>query len=393
MPTFSSLPNEIILTTWGFVDEPEDIESFALVSKQVYSLSVPFVREHAGMKSLYPTISIDVDGEPDGAYDVLQRLIHNPRYAFYIHEALIEDWTTSSDRRSVSSASLSPERIAEYDGAVRCSFYVPPSEKEDWIREIKKGNPDPIVALVIMRLTKLRYLRLVYPQSGGKKYLLETLERMTLSPVGASIPGPSVIQNGPNGGNISMFKKPSPFVNITKIEMNLGRIRPNVLSNLLRATKNLKSFAFTPTDQTPFNFRRLTRELSRCAGGSLRKLDLHDYEESHRCIGRLTGFQNLVKLSINMSLLLGRGGRRIADVLPPSVEELFLYLGDSAEPVEVEEAVDQVVQCKVERCPGLHTFWVESVDTVEMDDEEESQLVEKLAEVGVEFNMGEYSNL
>ena len=47
----------------------------------------------------------------------------------------------------------------------------------------------------------------------------------------------------------------------------------------------------------------------------------------------------------------------------------------------------------MERCPRLDTFWVETVDLVEMDEEEESQLKEKLAEVGIEFDMGEYSNL
>ena len=396
MPTFSDLPNELVLITWGFVDEPEDIESFALVSKRVYSLSTPFVQKHARMKTSDPTIIIDVDTEPDGPYDLLERYLHNPRLVFYIHEALIDDYRTDESQRNVSLASLSPERIAEFESAVRCSFYVPPSEKDDWVREIKEGNPDPIIALIVMRLTKLRKLRLVYPYTGGNSYLLGTLKRMTLSPDGASNPGSSVTQNGPNGGSQLFSRRYSPFLKINRIEMNLGEIELEVLSKLLRGIENLKSFAFTPTSGTTLAFRQITRELLRCSRSSLNKLVLHDDYESQRYMGHLTGFQNLVEVSISACLLLGREDEqsmRLADALPTSIQKLNLYLGDAAEPDEVEDVIDQVVECKMERCPSLVTFWIEMVDLVEMDDEEEIQLKEKCAEVGIKFEMGEYSNL
>ena len=396
MPKFSDLPNELVAITWGFVDEPEDIESFALVSKNVYSLSTPFVQEHARLKHLLPTIIIDVEADPNEPYELLEQLLRDPRLAFYIHEALIEDWRTRGNQQNVSPTTLSPARIAEFESAVRCSFYVPPSEKDEWIRAIKEGNPDPIVALIIMRLTKLRQLRLVYPYTGGNTYLLGTLKRMTLSPDGASNPGSLVTQIGLDGGSQFLFKRPSPFLNINEIEMNLGGINMGVLAKLLQGVKELESFAFTSSSKTTFDFRRLNRELLRCSRGSLNRLALHDDSESQRYMGRLTGFQNLEEVKINASLLLGRDdeqSRRLADALPTSIQELSLYLGDTAEPDEVEDVVDQVIECKMERCPRLDTLWVETVDLVEMDEEEESQLKEKLAEVGIEFDMGEYSNL
>ena len=396
MPTFSDLPDELVLITWGFVDEPEDIESFALVSKRIYRLSTPFVQGHARMKTSDPTIIIDLEEEPSGPYDLLERYLHNPRLAFYIHGALIDDYRRDESQRNVSLASLSPERIAEFESAVRCSFYVPPSEKDDWVREIKGGDPDPIVALIVMRLTKLRYLRLVYPYTGGNDYLLETLKRMTLSPDGASNLGSSVTQIEPDGGSQVIFRKRSPFLKINKIEMNLGEIELKVLSKLLRGIENLKSFAFTPTSGTTLAFRELKDELLKCSRSSLNKLVLHDDSESQRYMGHLTGFQNLVEVSISACLLLGREDEqtmRLADALPASIQKLNLYLGDAAEPDEVEDVIDQVLECKMGRCPSLVTFWIEMVDPVEMDDEEEIQLKEKCAEVGIKFEMGEYSNL
>ena len=408
MPTFSDLPNELIAITWGFVDEPEDIESFALVSKRVYSQSTPFVQEHARYKTSLPTIFIDVDTEPSGPYELLERYLHVPRLAFYVHEALINDYRTPGSQQNVSPASLSPERMAKFESAVRCSSYVPPSEKDDWVREIKEGNPDPIIALIIMRLTKLRHLRLVYPYTRGNGYLLGTLKRMTLSPDRASNPGSSVTKIGPDGGSQVIFKKPWPFLHINEIVMDLGGIEPLVLFKLLPGLKELKSFVFISLFDTTFEFfGRLHRELLRCYRGSLQKLSLYDASGVLRYMGSLTGFQNLTELNISINLLLGfplGGGdeerRRLVDALPTSIQRLRLHLGDTAGSAQVEDMIDQVVECKLERCQWLDAFWIETVDLVQMDDEEEIQWKEmldefggkyKMAEVGIEFRMGEYS--
>ena len=382
MPTFSDLPNELVAMTWGFVDEPEDIESFALVTKRIYRISKPFVDEHERMKRLLPTISIDLETEPEGPHELLERLLHHPRLAFYIHEAQIEDWSMPGYVPNVSLDSLTPERVAEFENAVRGSFFVPPSEKEGWVRTIKEGNPDPIIALIMMRLTKLRKLRLVYPYTGGSPFLLGTLERMTCA-----------IDGGDNS-QIS-FKKPSPFRYIKELEINLGGIQTDILCKILQGVKRLETFAFTPGSSPTFDFRLLNRALLRCSRDSLQKLILHSDSSSQRYIGRLTGFHHLEELSLNIDFLLGHQEaqqRRLKHVLPASVRELSLYMEDTAEPDEVEDVVDQLVECKMERCPRLETVWVEMVDMVEMDEEEESQLKEKLAEVGVEFDMGEYSN-
>ena len=386
--------------TWGFVDEPKDIESFALVSKWVYSLSTRFVREHARLKRLLPTFSIQVETDPNGPHEVLELLLQNPRLGLYVHKALIEDWRVPGSERNISVASLSPERIVEFESAVRCSPYIPPSEEERWVRKIKKGNPDPIVALIMMRLTRLRQLRLVYPYTGGNVYLNTTLKRMTLVPDGANNLGPSAEQSEPGDGSQTRFeRRPSSFCNIKEMEMNLGGIKMKVLSKLLQGVKDLESFSFTSSPGTTFDFPRLNRALLRCSRASLQKLILHDDTESQLYLGPLIGFHNLVELKVNVSFLLGchdEPQKRLIHTLPKCLQVLSLYLGETARLEEVEDVANQVVECKMEQCPRLERLWVEMMDPEEMDEEEACQLMEyvvdKLAEVVVQLDMGLYSN-
>ena len=393
MPTFQDLPMELVAMTWGFVDEPEDIESFALVSKNVHTMSKPFLQEHARLKRLAPKVSIDVGTEPNGPREVLEQLLKTPRLALYVRKALVEDWRTHRSERNTSVKPLSPERRAKFESAVRCSSHIPPSEKDDWVREIKRGNPDPIIALIMMRLTKLRHLGLVYPHNGGNAYLFTALKQMALAPDGANNLGSSVTRTGPNGGSQASIKPPSPFCKIKEMEIILGSLEMDMLSSLLQGVKNLESLDISSLLNTNFDYHRLNRELLQCSRETLQKLVLHDETESQRFMGRLTGFQNLVKLSVNASLLLSREDeqrRRLVDMLPTSIQALTLYLGDTAGPHEVEEVVNQVFECKMECCQRLQTFWIEMENPVEMDEEEKIRLKERLAEVGIGFEVGEY---
>lgn len=56
MAIFSDLANELIIGIWEYVLDPEDVESFALVSKRIYGLSSPFLLEHARLKRQFSEI-------------------------------------------------------------------------------------------------------------------------------------------------------------------------------------------------------------------------------------------------------------------------------------------------------------------------------------------------
>ena len=77
--------------------------------------------------------------------------------------------------------------------------------------------------------------------------------------------------------------------------------------------------------------------------------------------------------------------------LPRSIQTFSLFLGNIVEPDELEDVVNQVIECKTNRCLGLNTFRVETVGFIEIDNKEINQLEKKLAEVGISFGMDEYS--
>ena len=145
---------------------------------------------------------------------------------------------------------------------------------------------------------------------GRIRYLLETLKRMTLAPDGGNNMGSSVTVS---------FKRPSPFRHIKELEKNLGDIKMSVLSKLLQGVKRLKTFDFTSSADTTFDFNRLNRELLKYSQGPLQKLVLHD-DSARKCyMGHLTGCKDERR-------------RRLADALLMSIQEItqLLFCGHLA---------------------------------------------------------------
>ena len=84
MATFSNLPNEILLEIWSHIPQPEDIESFASVSKNVYAISYRFLRDHRRLKHKFSTFNNGGRDSKVSLAGLLREVIINPRVALYV---------------------------------------------------------------------------------------------------------------------------------------------------------------------------------------------------------------------------------------------------------------------------------------------------------------------
>ena len=89
MASFNQLPNEIIIQIRDFVIEPQDIESFALVSKRTHVFSTPYVDEHAFLRLLFSRIRISPTNR---SADLFVQTFQDPRAKFYFRDLQTEKW-------------------------------------------------------------------------------------------------------------------------------------------------------------------------------------------------------------------------------------------------------------------------------------------------------------
>lgn len=178
MAMFSDLPNELIIGIWGFVIEPDDVESFALVSKRIYGLSSQFVDEHVSLKQQYSKICFSYRKRNYGPADLLEKILLDTRIAFYISSLEIDQMRPQLEEQTTRQA-YCKDTMALFEGVVRASPLITGSEVEDWITDVRKGYEYPIIALVIMRLTKIKEFDLWESKRDEGRYLLRTLERIT----------------------------------------------------------------------------------------------------------------------------------------------------------------------------------------------------------------------
>ena len=89
MATFSQLPNEIIIQIWDFVIDPEDVKSFALVSKKIHSFSLPYVDEQACFRMLLSSIRISPTSR---SADLFCQMFQDPRAKFHLRDLQTEKW-------------------------------------------------------------------------------------------------------------------------------------------------------------------------------------------------------------------------------------------------------------------------------------------------------------
>lgn len=389
MAVFSDLPNELIIIIWGYVIEPESVESFALVSKRVHGLAAPFVREHAILNLRYSQIWHSMARWR--AADLLETILLNPRISLYMNEFRIVDWATRREEQYNSPLEPYPGgTMRNFEDAVRSSPFIPHSEVEQWIKAIKEGDESPVLALILMQFGKLKVFEILKSSHRSDQFILETLDRMAQSPA-AIHPRPSMVGSEFNTSNQVDFSQPSSCSEMGCLKLFLSDIDLEQLSRLLRGTRGLNSFSFIGNANCSIEPSQICNELLASSQHSLVELRLETLyglsKASTSYMGDITRFEKLAVLETHFDLLFCHKDETchgLADVLPMSIERITLSSIAAMCSKVLKEVVLQMVKSKTNRLPNLTALefkWLE--ENQWCHPELLIELKEKSAEVGV----------
>lgn len=375
--------------------EPEDVESFALVSKRVYSVSKPFMMEHMRLKNQFSSIVFSWATLDNRPVELLKQILRNPRITFYIRQLQVHNWGAEPVVHMISLANFE-DTMAVFENAIQHSNFVTPSEVEDWIRQVRGGNEDPVLALIIMRLIKLRSLSISALCPRADDYLLRTLDRiMHFSEAGID-QEPSIAGTEADGRSQLISRRPSILFSVYHLEMNECDIDLDLLSRLLQSIPELISFDFRSNEDQDPQILQIHNELFKFSKHSLQRLVLFNNSDEQNNMLDIACFEKLTHLSTELVILLGNGNescRSFADVLPVSIREVMLRSWEPVcnEPLRVEPlSIDlikrlalQMVECKTKRLPNLKALTFEGSFLEVGFQEDLAKLKVQCAEAGV----------
>ena len=408
MAIFSDLPNEIVSEVWGNILEPKDVESFALVSKHIYATGRPFVEEHNKLKREFSFFELESQYCASKPTFLLKKILYHPRVGLYTAHLSLTRFLDSWGNQSIVLVAGDPEWarnshvpypetiMALFIRTIRRSSFVPSEDLPQWINAVKRGDEDPILALLFMHLPNLNTVTLTDGVLCGK-LLEKTLQRIAnakkarflthlvtvnivLSSYGdmldfkwlrifAALPSVQsmhfrrVIERRTDHEiNKTQHFMPDTY-NIMEMTFTDSSLHPRVLTQLLESVNGLKRFTYVENDGTRrifHQFRRFSR-FSQFWPSSIRAGLLinakHSLEylkilapekQEDELLGSLCGFTALKEVETDVHLLCcelqvirGWGSR-----LPASIEKLCLHTRDKMDDGKMAKLVEQIALAK-----------------------------------------------
>lgn len=433
MARFQDLSAELVV---GILEEvlPEDIESTSLVSKRIYQLAIPRLEEHRRLRKQYTSFKNMVQNEsmswhdPGGLLaDLLCKILSDARIGHYVKildlelwqfgeragwkpDGIFENQATTSRARAQQDPKTRMEIIEE---AVRATEVIPAGEVDDWLRQIRRGNEDPIVALLFLHAPRLRTLRFVNPYSpSDSSYFLRTIQRVTRQE-SAVKPYPSHFENVDiwfaegwesldfvkafmSLPSLTSLKTESLFIdgrahvadsailaqpsNVTELSFQSSLIPEKAFSELLRGVRNLKTFAYSFTHlwreenfTPPFDSLAVLKSLEDNASHTLESLKLSALNLETSQMTPISGFIALREIELRTSHCLAVEQSSIASlvgVFPVSIERIAMKWHEVSSVGGVEaliEAILGLVRASKTQLPNLRMLQVHTRDQGESD--------------------------
>ena len=390
MAIFSDLANELITGIWSFVTDPDDIESFALVSKRVYSLSAPFLEEDKNLKRQYSTICFNIlDEASSRPAQLLESMLQNPRIAVYIRKLEIssERWGFNTyDSPLESPRGYSDDTMLAFKSAIQASPFITCSEADGWITSVRNGDEEPIIALILTQLTKMRKFRLDQRSLTPARYLLRILDPITQPSDGFD---QQDVWTKTAGKNAIQSTSASLFSTVNELSMRDVNIELDVLVRLLRSIRELKSFNYSRGHPFIVDGFDLCNEVLQCSQHSLKYLSITGVLYSENPLKEISKFSKLEYLWIDLSTLLGTREKTygsLADVLPISIERVTLYSEGIANEA-LKRLILETIKSKMERLPKFQTLSFCFDFDEDWDTSPHRKLIKELQEVSGEVGI------
>ncbi len=405
MTGFDDLPNDLVLELWHHVLPPDDIVSFALVSKRIFALAAPFLKEYHRLRSKYSVISNYTDYTGfDGIMlaHLLKDVLLDPHIAFYVEELRVSEWQTCwQDPALVNPIRRHPEKAyvahAPYpeqdmelfrNGIQKAEYMMFPTGTDDWIQLLETGHEEPIVALLLSLLPNLRRLLLEHPPvqtplftticqmietavpiSFSKLKSIELVDVFSCQKEGislvksfASLPSLEKIEcyayvGGDEGPDIPECLVSPRSSNVTELVFDSYSDTVTPISVLLEGIKVLKKFTYIGHGEV-FNLSELRTVLLNHCRHSLEDLKILPFgdvgSKPADTLGSLRLFENLKYLEVYNRILvnLDANGCNIADLLPASIEAIDLTGLWSEEVGHIRPVIRSLVSAKRTELPN-----------------------------------------
>ena len=441
MATFSQLPDDMITEIWEYFMEPQDVESFALVSKRIYAIGAPFVDEHNKLKRNYSfsKTAVDVGEWGFASMLLLKKILLCPRVALYV--------THLSNYRNSAGYWVPPDDDDDDDDddhgklyqyyipypdddmgrfieAIRRADLVPQNEVEDWIKAVKKGNDDPIVALLLLLLPNLCKMTLVI--HSGFCRLAKTLKRISeaknspfltrlttvnlyfqlesdddfmdweLLSTSATLPLLQFLlveRIGIDFEDSIKYRQCFRPGSSTEKELALARSRacPESMFHLFESFKGLKKFTYSNLNNStepvePFWMGKASVTYARYSLESLKiTSEWKDYAEP-KTLGSFRDCTNLREMEITVDLFKGKySSRTLPDIFPISIEKIHLHY--SRIPLAI---IESFVKAKSQRLHILRVLTVKLEPGTILQKETKAIITasqNKCRDVGIEFSV------
>lgn len=433
MASFQDLSTELVLEILEKV-LPEDIESISLASKRIHQIAIPLLDEHRVLRKEYTNFKNMVEHkshhwhDPGGLLaELLCKIMTDTRVGHYVKKIDLELWNSGprdgwkpdaifEKHISTRSTRLQPHlktNMEIIEEAVRAVDVIPTEEVDDWLVQIRRGNEDPLVALLLLHATRLNTLTFVVPYAHSESsYLLKTVQRVIMQGSAVKL-YPSHLKNVElwfaegwesldfikafmSLPSLTSIKTESLFVdgrtyeahsailpqpsNVVEMSFRSGFLPHKAFSELLQGVKNLKSLAYDfrnlwrDEEYTPaFGCHALLSSVEANNGQALEYLRLSAEDIEMGQIAPIRRFRTLreIELRTNRCFAVNEGQPTdLISLLPVSLEKLTIswYETTSADGIELLiEAILGLVRDSKTRLPRLRTLDVNTRDQVASD--------------------------